>query len=261
MLLHATYIENNGSEIMTKILQLDQTDPDAYVLAFNTLFGQQRELSNQTCRTPCEQCYSPLGNGTMTSKICGLINTFVSYETYSLMSNFTFQEINTGNYSSAVDGKYNGLQCMQYSGDQYDNSKVCFTYVYLLSNDENYCNITYNDVLCNSCTISSNGCFSADCTNVDTTYGTMIDLCQKVGLSGPFQIFNAFAEADNTTYTAGTCDIDAPAPVAPMKGPAASPTPLTPNAAPTSDSNCNASTLSLSVVAIVTSIVMFRNLS
>ena len=263
---HQNSIESNTSDFLAKVEQLDSTDPDAFTLGYNTLIGELKESFNSTCQTPCEECFTPFNSSGVASKFCGLINNDDSLDAQYLMGNFTFENITNGAASSIEDfitGIYRYEECFQYTGDQFSNSEVCATYVNEVDIDSDilYCNITYNDVLCNSCTVSEDeeDCFVADCTNVDAIHGTMIDLCQNVGANGPFQILFVLQEADSTTFTTGTCDIDAPAPMAPVKSPAASPTQKN---TPTSNGDGSASIFPLSHIALaVTSIAIFRILN
>ena len=134
-------------------------------------------------------------------------------------------------------GRYSDEYCIQYTGDKYSNSEVCFTVVTEVATNTDfgvqYCNITYNDVLCNSCT-RSNQCIVADCTTVDATHGTMIDTCQLKGGNGPFEIIFVLLGADNATFTTGSCDIDVPAPTVPAPSVLAptDPAPIAPVRAP-----------------------------
>ena len=218
---------------------MDVADPDAYALGYNTLIGQVKDTYYLTCQTPCEQCFTPFGNGNMTSKICALFSLDESFVTVYPTSNFTFNDITNGNTSAGDISEFVGSHlissyCLKYTNDQYDNSEVCLTYGNINSNFAMYCNITYNDVLCNFCTLSADDdCLIADCTNVDATYGTLIDRCQKIGVNGPFQFNIAVAEPENSTFVIGTCDIA------------------------TSDGDCNTSNLFWSaIVVIMTSIVI-----
>ena len=161
------------------------------MLGYNTLIGQLRDSYNFTCQTQCEKCYTPSDNSSVTSKLCGLFNTDESSAIQYRMGNFTLEDLTSGNKSESdfralIFGQYSGEECIQYTSDEYDNIELCLaitTDISSNSEDSLYCNITYNNVLCSSCSIAN-----ADCTNVDATYGTMIDECNNVSANGPFQI-------------------------------------------------------------------------
>ena len=166
------------------------------------------------------------------------------------MGNFTYEDIlniSASDDSGFGTGIFQYEQCIQYTSDKYSGSEICATFENEPSNsDILYCNITYNDVLCNSCSVSADDdeCITADCTNVDETYGTMIDTCKELGLDGPFQFIYILQEAENTTFTQGSCDVDVPEPT------------------PTSNGDGSASIFPLTCIALaITSIAMFRNLN
>lgn len=259
-----------------KIVQLDITDPDAYTLGYNTLIGQLQESANSICQTPCEECFAPFDPfniSGLTSKVCGLFTTNISYFIDYGAGNSTFEDLTSVNGSGSdigpLDvGRYSDEYCIQYTGDKYSNSEVCFTVVTEVATNTDfgvqYCNITYNDVLCNSCT-RSNQCIVADCTTVDATHGTMIDTCQLKGGNGPFEIIFVLLGADNTTFTTGSCDIDVPAPtvlpapsvlapiepapIVPVRAPLKAPTTNTPSM---SNGYSSALTLPFSHIALAT---------
>jgi hypothetical protein len=248
-------LDSNQSEISMQVDQLIMsTDPsaidtEAFTLEFNALISQVKESFNSNCQTTCEECYKPFSNGTtgMTSQICGLFTSSSSAIYEFEMTNFTLDQILNGTVdpNDFAIGELSGSQCVQYSGGIYDDSEVCVLYLTTLPSQEVYCNITYNDMQCNSCSISSTtDCISADCTNVDATYGTMIDDCEGVGLDGPFQIITVINEADNSTFTTGSCDVDAP-----VKSPVVSPS------APTPTSNSYALIQSWSIVMMVMTLI------
>jgi hypothetical protein len=134
------------------------------------------------------------------------------------MSNYTFDEIPFAILDDFAVGPVVDTQCIQYTGDIYDNSEVCVMIAATLPSPESSCNVTYNDAVCSDCTISSTTfCLTANCTNVDPTYGTMVDNCERIGLDGPFQIVTVWFEADNSTFTTGSCDVDAPSPSTPVE--------------------------------------------
>lgn len=197
---------------------------------FNTLIGQLASSSNYTCTNQCSSCFTPL-NGT--SKLCGSFSVEESSSVQNKMGNFTLQEI-FGTFSDddlfeVVDkASFYSENCIKYSGDAFGNSEICFIVDYLgipTDSEPIHCNITYNDVLCNSCLIpgfptsvnstanstDEEDCIIADCTNVDAIYGTIIDVCQNIGLDGPFQYFALKDVMNGSTFTPGTCDdVDVP---------------------------------------------------
>ena len=195
---------------------------------FNTLIGQISASSKYTCTNQCSSCFTELNS---TSKLCGLFSTEESSNFTNKMPNLTFEEIQTFAQSSDDDAalafvddvRFYSKNCVLYTGDAFDNSELCFIIDYKEIPSESepiYCNITYNDVLCNSCIIpgvptninsTANStddidCIIADCTNVDATYGTLIDVCQNIGIAGPFQYFSLNDVANNSTFSPGTCD-------------------------------------------------------
>lgn len=201
----------------------------AFVEGFNTAVGELFLFSNYSCMTQCEACFASLDT-TATTQVCGLFSVEDSTRVENKKGNFTWEEIfaiNEADWNELVDtAEFYRKNCVQYTGDAYGNSKVCFSAdVMSLAFDKPlYCNITYNDVLCSSCIISDvmsnasstsnstgtneESCLIADCTNVDATYGTMIDLCQNTGLTGPFQFLSLPDIVTDTTFTPGTCDGD-----------------------------------------------------
>jgi hypothetical protein len=175
------------------------------------------------------------------------------------MGNFTLDEIFNLTDDAVLglidEAAFYSKNCIQYTGDVFDNSELCYIVDYKglpNSNDATYCNITYNDVLCNSCIVpgvptNANStantddqvCIIADCTNVDATYGTMINTCQNIGLGGPFQYFSLKDVVNGTTFTPGTCDGVA-TPTAPATTPSATEIPTAAPiliSGPTSDDN------------------------
>jgi hypothetical protein len=247
-------LESNVLDIRTQIEQLSVTDPDAYALNYNTLIGQIHESYFITCQNPCEQCFRPIDSYNTATKQCA---SFTSDDVLVMKvskSNFTFDEIPTGDPSDFATIEYSSTHCIQYTDDQYDDSKVCMKYVEIIPSDSIYCNVTFNDVLCNFCTISPDTyCVVAYCTNVDAIYGTEIDICQRleVGVHGPFQILSIWYKDKYTAFTPGTCDIDGlTLSEKSMNGPTVS----------KSESNTNISTLSWSINFIVmASIAVFHN--
>lgn len=250
--------DSNTDEISAQLNQLDLTDANAFVTGFNTLLGQLASSSNYTCANRCSSCFTAL-NGN--SKLCGLFSVEESTSVKNKMGNFTLDEILNNFTADALVGlvdeaTFYSKNCIQYTGDAFDNSELCFIVDYKglpYDNDAIYCNITYNDVLCNSCIIpdvptnanstanstDDQGCFIADCTNVDATYSAMINTCQNIGLGGPFQYFSLKDVVNGTTFTTGTCDGVA-TPTAPATTPSATEIPTAAPiliSGPTSDDN------------------------
>ena len=198
----------------------------AFEEGFNTLLGQIATSSNYTCTNQCSSCFTALNSN---SKLCGLLSLEESSSVKNRVPNFTLEEILTfsdDDYFKIVDeARFYFEDCVQYVID-FDKSELCLSIDYMVmpmeipSEIESInCNLTYNGVRCNSCilpivpynansTASTSStddpdCIIADCTNVDATYGTMIDVCQNIGLGGPFQYF---ARTDSSAFTPGTCD-------------------------------------------------------
>ena len=219
-------------------------------------------MFSNVCQTPCEQCFTPFNNSGNASTLCGLFNTEDSYDAKYSAGNFTFEAIINATLEDFVTGIASSDYCIQYTRDQFSNSEVCVIYMNELSEpDTFYCNVTYNDVLCNSCTVTpdEDECLIADCTNVDATYGAMLDSCQNLAADGPFQAVYLLDAFDDTTFTVGSCDVDVPAraPSAAGNAPAVSPS----KNAPTSNGNGSASIFPLSYIAfVITSIAMLRAL-
>ena len=261
-------IEGNFDETLEKLNALDRSDLDAFVLEYNSLLSQIVEFSAATCETPCEQCFVPIGNSGDATELCGLFSTENTLDAKSQPANYTLEDIINGTETTFQDlivGTSNSGFCIQYTRNQFSNSEVCVTYIneVVAESDLLFCNVTFNGVLCSSCTISADGdeCLIADCSNVDSMYGTMLDSCQKTGVDGPFQIVFLLDEADNKTFTEGSCDVDVPEPTpsAPAKSPATAPSK---NNAPTSNGDGSASIFPLTYIALaITSIAMFRNLN
>ncbi len=165
-------------------------------------------------------------NGT----VCGFFSVEESSNIQTGEGNFTIEEILAGPTNEAFAALIDTavlymVNCVQYTGGAYGNSEVCFISDLTSLPDETepiFCNITYNDVLCDSCVVpavafntsDAGECIVADCSNVDATYGTMIDTCEKVGVGGPFQVFALRDEVDATTFTLGTCNGGMDVPVA-----------------------------------------------
>ena len=254
-------------EKFEKIGLLDPTDPDAYTLAFNKLLGEMKDSFNRTCQTPCEQCFMPFNASDNASKLCVLYTNGDSYNTQFRTGNFTFEDIlniTSSDIEESAREIYHFEECFHYTSEKFSDIEICATFESEPTDIEMfYCNITYNNVLCNSCAISADDdeCITADCTNVDDKYGTMIDTCQKLGLDGPFQFVYILQEADNTTFTVGSCDVDVPegGPSGPVKSPIASPTKNNPQ---TSNGDGSASIFPLTyMVLAITFIAMCRNLN
>jgi hypothetical protein len=246
LLLSSHFPESNTDEITARLNQLDFTDEDAFVNGLNTLIGELSSSSNYTCTNQCNSCFTAFDN---TTKLCGLFSVEESSSVQNKVGNFSYDQIlflSDDDLLGLVDeARFFTANCLQYTGDVFDNSELCFIVDFMgVPNDSEtvYCNITYNDVLCDSCIIpgvpsNSNSsddqeCIIADCTNVDATYGTMINLCQNIGLDGPFQYFALKDVVNDSTFTPGTCNGDAtptgPAPTIPTSsGPVTIPSPTT----------------------------------
>jgi hypothetical protein len=211
--------ESNTDDITSQLNQLDFTDEAIFVAGFNSLIGQLSSSSNYTCTNQCSSCFTAL-DGT-TSQLCGLFSVEESSLVQNKMANFTLENILTLSDNDLLglvdEARFYSENCIQYTGDAFDDSKVCFIVDFIgipIDSEPVYCNITYNDALCQSCIIpgvnstTSNDqeCIVADCTNVDATYGTMINVCQNIGLGGPFQYFALKDNVNVTTFSPGVCD-------------------------------------------------------
>jgi hypothetical protein len=77
-------VEGNFDEIRTQINQLNMSDPDPFILGFNTLFGQLEAMNQYTCTNQCASCFTVLDSATTPS--CGVL----SIEESSAAKSFTY---------------------------------------------------------------------------------------------------------------------------------------------------------------------------
>jgi hypothetical protein len=190
---------------------LNSSDIALIVSEFNRLLGEISIVSNYSCINTCEACFTFANE---TSETCGTVRVDQSGSIQGREGNFTIEEIASFSDASLAEvfdqvSSYSN-NCIDYTTSPYIGS-LCLTVEYMGFPDENdtvYCNITYDNELCNSCTIQSDSiqsdCMKADCTNIYSA--AMIDVCNDTGLVGPFQFF-AFEnmDIDNTTFTVGKC--------------------------------------------------------
>ena len=255
--------DDNEDEVIAQLGQLDLVDDVVtFVDSFNTLVGQLMFSSNFSCTNECSSCFvSRNDNGTV---VCGFFTVEESSDIQTGAGNFTIEEILAGptneDIAALVDTAVLHMEnCVQYTGDAYGNSKVCFITDLTSLPDETepvFCNITYNDVLCDSCVVpgvafnssddAAGECIVADCTNVDATYGTMIDTCEMVGVGGPFQFFALRDVVNATTFTLGTCNDNVPAPSTTVATP--------PTVLPTANTTGPTSTTDITTTSVPTSV-------
>ena len=255
--------DDNEDEVIAQLGQLDLVDDVVtFVDSFNTLVGQLMFSSNFSCTNECSSCFvSRDNNGTV---VCGFFTVEESSDIQTGAGNFTMEDILAGptneDIAALVDTAVLHMEnCVQYTGDAYGNSKVCFITDLTSLPDETepvFCNITYNDVLCDSCVVpgvafnssddAAGECIVADCTNVDATYGTMIDTCEMVGVGGPFQFFALRDVVNATTFTLGTCNDNVPAPSTTVATP--------PTVLPTANTTGPTSTTDITTTSVPTSV-------
>jgi hypothetical protein len=183
---------------------------------FNTVFGTLYSKSAYMCANGCESCY----NG-----VCGLLETtresLIAYK----KSNFTADQIlNDQIVETPFVANFTLLlkNCVQYTSGTASNGQLCFGFnvgsVADAASSQQMCNLEYGGVPCNSCVVDllgNNGCYVADCTNIDAS--AMIDSCSGTGFVGPF-VFLEVLKNDNITgssLTLGSCDVQV-APTAPI---------------------------------------------
>lgn len=235
--------ENNRGEILTEINQLDITNITGWVNGFNALIGELSSYSNYSCTNACDSCF--MTNDGTTS--CAIFSTSESSSVQNRPGDFTFQQISTNNvtqqdvFDLIGSATFYSSDCIVYTTpESYKDNELCFTINFDgIPSDTNdiICNITYSDVLCNSCIIPSlpagtnatsdeGDCVIADCTNIDTN--AMIDTCNGIGLVGPFAYLALDRSSiDSSTFTVGStgaCQIDA---IVPTSAPIVVPTPAT----------------------------------
>lgn len=210
------------------LLLMNATNPQAIVDEYNREVSQLYVSSSFSCENDCESCWTNT-NSSVTS--CGIFTQSQTTKFSVMPVNFTLDEIlnmTTDSFTSLfTELEFDFTICNTYSQGQ--SGEICFSGAF--EGNTESCEITYNDVPCNSCTVGNdpiNFCVIADCTNIDPQAN--IDNCAGTGLVGPFE-FIAFSVEDttNTTFTIGTCDGNPIVPVAaPAPAPISTPTVVSP---------------------------------
>jgi hypothetical protein len=218
LLLHASRImaASNRDEVFAAIGQLNPADGiGSFVDQVNALIGMLSSMSQYQCINDCETCLN---------NICGILETSSLSSTSNNIGNFSFQEIISGNFdvlSSVANATFIFSNCATFTGDS--GGKICFIIDFdtvPIPFADTACIIEYNGVACNSCVIpnadflAGSNCFTADCTNFDSS--AMLNSCNDTGFVGPF-VFLELLEAknvSNSTFTRGSCNVPA-APITP----------------------------------------------
>jgi hypothetical protein len=194
-------LDNNFEEFSTYIGTLNLTNYTAFVDAFNAAIGNLYIVVDYMCVNGCAACI----NGT-----CGILETSESQNVFYNVGNYTYEEIIFGSveFSGSANGNFTLLNCIDYTTNEEGN--VCFGaeyYGFDTETPEDACYFEYNGIPCNSCDILLNDCYTADCTNIEST--AMIDTCNGTGFVGPFTFLQYFFDniVTNSTFTVGSCDI------------------------------------------------------
>jgi hypothetical protein len=208
-----SFIENTRDQVLADLQLLNASDIPLFVSEFNRLIGELSAISNYTCNNNCESCFT---FATDTNKTCGILSVEELTSVQNREGNFTFQEIASLTSDDIVElidqARFYTKDCIDYTTGP-NTGTLCLLTDFIgipSANDTLYCNITYDNTLCNSCfippaTITDDDCIMADCTNIDPA--AMINVCNDTGLVGPFQFFVVSSmDIDNTTFTLGTCN-------------------------------------------------------
>jgi hypothetical protein len=215
-------IEDNRQEVTAGLQALILNRTDSFADDFNTLFGTLYSRSAYMCANGCETCYKG---------VCGLLEVTKETSIAYGKSNFTADQILNGQIDSMPfisNFTFFLKNCVQYTSGTAFDRQLCFG-VDLgnaadATSSQQMCSLEYDGVACNSCVIdlaSVDGCYLADCTNIDAS--ATIESCTGTGFVGPF-VFLGMLRSDNingSSLTLGSCDGQASPITSPVKVPTA----------------------------------------
>jgi hypothetical protein len=234
-------IDSNRKELTAAFQALFLNRTDSFADDFNTLFGTLYSKSAYMCANGCEACFDG---------VCGLLETTRETLIAYGKSNFTADQILNDlivETPFVANFTFYLKNCVQYTSGTTLDGQLCFgidlNNAAEATSRQQMCNLEYDGVPCNSCVVdlvSQEGCYAADCTNIDAS--AVIDSCGGTGFVGPF-VFLGVLRNDNITgsnLTLGSCDVQstptAPTAPTPNKAPVTAPTaPVSEPTAPVSE--------------------------
>jgi hypothetical protein len=208
------------------------TDPTQIVTLLNDLISKLFINIDWSCANDLATCF-PSGN-------CALLDASYLLDFKGVAADFTLEELLAlaGAGGSSVDitqfltGQQTGTLCSEFTSGQ--TGVACLedvtTVAQLQATGDRPCTLSYNNVNCGSCTITSAACVVAECS----AHGiASVNTCTNTGVNTIFQVLPYYTGASMpTALTVGGAG-PAPAPVATGTAPVApAPAPVATGTAP-----------------------------